>query len=109
VALPGEKTIWLHREAPLKPLAGTPCNGCGVCCASSPCPVSLVFLRQRGGSCPALQWDDRERRYRCGMAQTPGQFVRRLPARLHGVMRRLVLRWIAADTACDASDEVEEA
>ncbi len=106
---PGEKIIWLHKEAPPKPLAGTPCNGCGVCCASEPCPVALVFLHQRRGSCKALQWDEGERRYRCGMAQTPGQYLRWLPRWSHGVMRALVLRWIAANIACDARDEAGEA
>ncbi|HEX8955395.1 MAG TPA: hypothetical protein VF798_03940, partial [Burkholderiaceae bacterium] len=88
---------------------GAPCNGCGVCCAHEPCPVALVFLRQRRGGCRALEWDGEAQRYRCGMAQHPGRHLRWLPARLATIMQRLVLRWIAAGTACDASNEIEEA
>jgi hypothetical protein len=70
--------------------------------------VSLVFLRQGLGSCPALQWDVEERRYRCGLAQAPERYLRWLPGWSHGIFRRMVLRWIAANTACDADDETYE-
>lgn len=43
-----------------KPKEGDPCNGCGVCCLSEQCPVSVeVFGNQE--LCPALEkTDDRE-------------------------------------------------
>ena len=101
--------IWLRQEAPPKPAFGAPCNGCGVCCAHEPCPVALVFLWQRRGSCKALEWNEETQRYRCGMACRPAHHLRWLPAQLEKTMQRLVLRWIAADTACDASHEIEGA
>jgi hypothetical protein len=102
-----DKIVWLHAEAPQKPPLGAPCNGCGVCCAGEPCPVALVFLRQWRGSCRALQWHGGAKRYRCGMAQHPEHYLRWLPKWSHRAMRRLVLRWIAAETACDAKNEVD--
>ncbi|MBV8634769.1 MAG: hypothetical protein JO002_09795 [Burkholderiaceae bacterium] len=104
----GAKVIWLQREAPPKPAYGMPCNGCGVCCAVAPCPVALVFLHQRRGTCQALFWDDGSQHYRCGMVQHPEQHLRWLPGWAITITRRLVLRWIAADTACNASNEIEE-
>lgn len=105
------RVIWLHKAAPNKPAEGLPCNGCGVCCATEPCPVALVFLFQRRGACKALLWNGDGNVYRCGMAQNPERYLRylrRLPAWAVRIAQRLVLRWIAAGTACDASDETEE-
>jgi hypothetical protein len=86
------KEIRLHAAAPDKPAAGAPCNGCGVCCALAPCPLSRFLLGHRDGSCPALRWT--ESRYVCGLVVAPAGIVRWLP-------RRLVLRWIAAGGGCD--------
>jgi hypothetical protein len=100
-----DTVIWLRAEAPQKPAAGMPCNGCGVCCASEPCPVAIVFLRQRRGSCRALEWDAATHIYRCGMLLRPAHYLPLLPRMAHNVTRRLMRRWIAADTVCDASDD----
>lgn len=85
--------IRLHPAAPPKPGWGAPCNGCGVCCLSEPCPLGrLVTLRWRG-PCRLLRWDGAGARYRCGLAG-----VR--------LLRPLVLRWIAAGRGCDSDAQV---
>ncbi len=99
-----EQVIWLHQLAPAKPAMGQACNGCGVCCALEPCPVAMVFLWQRTGRCRALEWHEDAAQYRCGMLLGPERYVPALPRFLRGVMRRMVGRWIAAGTACDARD-----
>lgn len=91
--------IRLHRDAPDKPPVGAACNGCGVCCALSPCPLSRFLLGHRGGTCPMLRWTDT--RYVCGMVDAPAGAARWLP-------RRLVLRWIAAGSGCDCDAEMAE-
>jgi hypothetical protein len=90
--------IHLYREAPTKPALGEPCNGCGACCATEPCPVGAVMSLRRSGSCVALEWNDSERRYRCGLLSRS--------ARSGPAARRLVSRWIAAGAGCDAELEV---
>lgn len=90
--------IGLHAHAPEKPPPGAPCNGCGVCCAIAPCPLSRLLLGHRTGACPALTWQDT--RYVCGLVVAPGGFARWLP-------RRFVLRWIAADKGCDCAAEID--
>jgi len=92
------KEVRLHAAAPDKPSVGAPCNGCGVCCALAPCPLSRFLLGHRGGPCPALRWA--ESRYVCGLVVAPSGIARWLP-------RRLVLRWIAAGGGCDC-DAVPE-
>ena len=92
------KTVALHRDAPAKPAVGAPCNGCGVCCALTPCPLSRWLLGHRTGACPALTWQ--ESRYACGLLVAPTGFARWLP-------RRFVLRWIAAGIGCDCDAEME--
>jgi hypothetical protein len=86
------KEIHLHAAAPDKPSVDAPCNGCGVCCALAPCPLSRFLLGHRDGPCLALRWA--EARYVCGLVDARTGIARWLP-------RRLVLRWIAAGGGCD--------
>ena len=55
-----------------------------------------------------MQWDEAGQAYRCGMVRDPGYYLHWLPAWSIKAMQKLVLRWIAAGTACDAADETEE-
>lgn len=91
------KEIQLHAAAPAKPAPGAPCNGCGVCCALSPCPLSRFLLGHRQGVCPALTWIDS--RYWCGLIEAPRGAARLLP-------RTLRLRWIGAGLGCDCDAEL---
>ena len=54
-------------EAAPKPALGEPCNGCGVCCLTEPCPVGMLVSRKRRGACAALRWEEETSRYRCGV------------------------------------------
>lgn len=99
--------IHLHINAPRKPFEGEVCNGCGACCASAPCPVSLLFLRHRQGICPALEWAPDASRYWCGMVKRPSYHLSWLPQSLDAWFSKRVLRWIAANQACDFSAEIE--
>jgi hypothetical protein len=89
--------IHLHRDAPRKPVVGEPCNGCGACCATEPCPIGAVISRRRSGPCAALEWSDADARYRCGLLAKA--------AAGGSASRRLVARWIAAGKGCDAELE----
>jgi hypothetical protein len=91
--------ILLHAAAPPKPPVGAPCNGCGVCCAIVPCPLSRFLLGHRRGRCPALAWQGE--RYVCGLLDAPTGLARWLP-------RRLALRWIGAGCGCDCDAVVED-
>ncbi|HWU65834.1 MAG TPA: hypothetical protein VNZ84_02420 [Methylophilus sp.] len=94
--------ITIHALAPQKPPLGTTCNGCGICSAAEPCPVSLALLWPHQTPCKALLWNAEEQRYLCGMVSQPARFLRWLPGRLNNSASRLFRRWIAADTVCDA-------
>jgi hypothetical protein len=90
------RVIHLHPAAPDKPAVGAACNGCGVCCATEPCPVGVVLTRRRSGPCDALRWDDSERRYRCGATEKGPRW-----------WRAWLRRWIAAGVGCDATLQVQ--
>lgn len=96
------QTIEIHPLAPAKPTIGAPCNGCGVCCAAEPCPVSLVLLRPIKKPCVALEWDAQAKRYLCGMVMQPSHYLSWLPSRFNLIATRVFKRWIAADQHCDA-------
>ena len=93
------RVIHIHAQAPRKPAEGRACNGCGVCCATAPCPLGMWVSRKRVGACKALRWDDAGRHYRCGVVDEPDRWLPWLPAAL---ARRLALRWIAAADGCDS-------
>jgi len=101
--------IELHRRAPPKPAYGAPCNGCGVCCATTPCPVAMLFLWQFSGRCRALLWQDEASRYACGMALSPDRFASFIPARWRSGFARWFASRIAAGAGCDASIETDDA
>lgn len=100
-----EAFIAIHPAAPPKPAPGKPCNGCGVCCAALPCPVSRLLLGHRQGACPALQWQEPQRRYACGMVAAPASFLHWLPQRWSAFASRRFARWIAAGSGCDSTIE----
>lgn len=100
------QVIWLQPEAPPKPKAGQNCNGCGVCCAASPCPVSRLFLWQWRGSCRALEWHAEVQQYRCGMLLRPAHYLLLLPSLAEPLFQSWVRRSIAAGIACDSNTEL---
>ena len=85
------------------PEPGAPCNGCGVCCASEPCPLGMLVSRRRQGRCRALQWDCGLGLYRCGMLDQPKRLMRWLPPALQAWVSRWSRRWISSGSGCDAS------
>ena len=95
--------IFLHPSAPPKPAEREPCNGCGVCCASEPCPIGILVSRRRTGACDALLWLEAEGRYRCGVVEEASAY---LPVGLKGaapILAKLVSRYISAGSGCDCS------
>jgi hypothetical protein len=98
------RIIRIHPDAPPKPAFGAPCNGCGVCCASEPCPVGVLVSRRRHGACAALVWEE-QGGYRCGMLVRARQL--RGPEWLRRWAGRAVARLIAAGQGCDCDYEVD--
>lgn len=101
------QTITLFANAPEKPALGAPCNGCGVCCAAEPCPVSLALLWPHRRPCRALEWHADQQRYLCGILRQPTDYLSYLPKVANPWLRRLTARWIAANTQCDADIRAE--
>jgi hypothetical protein len=98
-----EATIWLHRDAPAKPPAGSACNGCGVCCASEPCPPGMLLSLRVRGRCRLLRFDAAHASYRCGlMPESSNAPQSRFVAWRRRLRRRLAARWIGAGLGCDS-------
>ena len=105
----GWQVVHIHPAAPAKPALGEPCNGCGVCCLVAPCPVGVLASRRRAGACNALEWDEGQSLYRCGMVRDPLRWLcwPSAPRGLSRWLARRVRRWIAAGVGCDASVTAE--
>lgn len=107
--------IHIQPLAARKPAAGAPCNGCGVCCLSEPCPLGMLLSGRRSGACLAVRWDQAARQYRCGaltdatsvLRQVLPRGLRWLAPLVAPLLGRLGLRWIAAGQGCDSSLEVQ--
>lgn len=89
-----------------KPPYGAPCNGCGVCCATSLCPIALTLFD--AAPCPALARLD-DGRQACAVMSDPRAYA---PARvaLHGLanVRRAAAVILCAGLGCDAAMPGEE-
>lgn len=99
---PAQRVVMIHPDAPPKPALGAPCNGCGVCCLSEPCPLGMVLSGRRRGACAALRWSDAAGRYQCGALTASDDVLRPGWRWATPLMRRLAPRWIAAGVGCDA-------
>ncbi|CAN5415804.1 hypothetical protein BH09PSE5_BH09PSE5_46130 [soil metagenome] len=99
--------IQIHVEAPAKPLVGQACNGCGVCCASEPCPVGALFSGRSSGACAALEWREDVGMYRCGLIEHPEAHLVRGLRWTAPTVSRLAKRYISAGSGCDCSQVVE--
>jgi len=102
------KIIELHADSPAKPDYGATCNGCGICCAASPCPVAFAFLFQFKGKCRALLWQEESRRYVCGMVVYPDRYVRLIPPRWREGSGQFFATRIAAGAGCDFAAEIDD-
>jgi len=103
-----QRVIHLHLDAPAKPAPRLPCNGCGVCCASEPCPIGALVSRRIDGACDALEWSDDEERYRCGLVAQPREHLPRTLAFAAPWIARQALRMISAGSGCDCTLEPVE-
>jgi len=57
------------QTAPEKPGFGSPCNGCGFCCAAEVCKLGLhVYGEEQQAPCPAMEFEDG--RFWCGVMRS---------------------------------------
>ena len=101
------RVIAIHAEAPPKPAWGAPCNGCGVCCLSEPCPIGMLLSGKRRGACRALVWDDAQARYLCGVLVGRRDVLPAGWRPLAGLLQRGARRMIAAGVGCDCDIELD--
>lgn len=105
---PRTLTIELAAAAPDKPDEGEPCNGCGLCCLLTTCPLARLRFCQIKGPCPALIWQEQGHeadptpRYVCGFLTQPKRFFP-LPWISETRLSLWLKHAIAAGIGCDCS------
>lgn len=101
-----QQIIILNAHAPKKPDVGVPCNGCGVCCAAEPCPPAQLLLKAPlQEPCPALEWEEAQQQYRCGLLSQPNHYLRWLPHALSSIAKPVIRTMIHANQGCDSDAE----
>ena len=61
----------------MTPKKSNPCVGCGYCCITAPCILSVsLSLTDRAGNCAALFWTGE--RYLCALVESDSRFKREL-------------------------------
>lgn len=75
-----------------KPAHGASCNRCGVCCMAVKCELARYLFGAELGPCPALERDEEDKVYRCGIVATvPDE-----------TLRAAAIHLIGAGDGCDA-------
>jgi len=59
--------------APEYPGFGSPCNGCGFCCAAEPCQIARDIAGFTEGPCAAMEFE--EGRFVCGIVKAPSRYI----------------------------------
>jgi hypothetical protein len=107
--------LHIARDAPTKPVSGSPCNGCGVCCLIEPCPLGVLLSGRRLGTCQALIWQAKDQRYVCGaITSAHDVLTQRLPLYTQALLPVLckllghfAKRWVAEGVGCDCDVEID--
>lgn len=91
----------MEATAPEKPRFGSPCNGCGLCCAVERCGIAVEYLGAGPGPCPAMVFEDR--RFWCGLVRTPHRFLG-TPRFGDELLGKEISRLLGVGKGCDADD-----
>ncbi len=86
-----------RRKGLEKPLYGNPCNGCGACCMSVPCPISQAIFNKP--SCPALEWTGNA--YTCGLFTNLSAYVPGMTAWGGSALSQAFALLLGAGLGCD--------
>lgn len=89
-------------RAPDKPAFGSPCNGCGLCCAAEPCAIAREFIgAAEDAPCPAMEFE--AGRFWCGMIRRPGHYLG-APPWADAEIGATIARALGAGRGCCADD-----
>jgi hypothetical protein len=85
--------------APEKPKFGSPCNGCGLCCAIVVCKIGQIAFGDIAGPCPAMTFI--EDRFYCGLVLAEKAFIENSPELM---IKPLISNALAIGKGCDSED-----
>ncbi|KQQ39146.1 hypothetical protein ASF58_22915 [Methylobacterium sp. Leaf125] len=92
------------QRLPVKPAFGSPCNGCGYCCAEEPCAIARENIPDHPEEGPCLALEHEGGRFVCGMIRRPGHYMRLPNDWADGHLGGLFAQALGAGRGCDAGD-----
>jgi hypothetical protein len=87
---------------PVKPAYGSPCNGCGFCCAAEPCAIALEHIAGHPAEGPCLALEFEGGRFVCGMIRRPGHYMGLPNDWADGPIGAMIANALGAGRGCDA-------
>lgn len=88
----------------VKPAHGSPCNGCGWCCAAEPCGVAREHIPGHPAEGPCLALEHEAGRFVCGMIRRPSHYMRLPNDWADVVLGEMIATALGAGRGCDADD-----
>jgi hypothetical protein len=93
----------LQKTAPEKPRKGEQCNGCGFCCAAERCPLAIELIGPGPGPCPALEFDEDNSRFWCGIVKNASHYTDIIKPEYEAKFG-FIIAGLYFGTGCDAED-----
>lgn len=93
-------------KAPEKPPYGSPCNGCGFCCAAVPCGIAIEYIPDHPTEGPCQAMEFAEGRFFCGMIRRPGHYMGLPNDWADDILGGMIAEALGAGRGCDADDGV---
>ena len=81
-----------------KPEYGTPCNGCGVCCALAHCGVATMLFQPHQLPCPALAMSRDRTRFVCSLIE----------AEIENGMEPVIQTTLGVGLGCSMEDDTQQ-
>ena len=88
----------------VKPAFGDSCNGCGHCCKTQACEMSLSLLKSNKAPCIALE--EEGGRYWCGLIRNPQKYMEIPQGLAKSIISAFVTMRVHIGDGCDDNSEM---
>ena len=92
------------QRLPRKPVCGSPCNGCGYCCAEEPCAIAREHIPNHPGEGACVALEREGDRFVCRMIRRPSPYMQLPNDWADAYLGAQFAEALGAGKGCDADD-----